>query len=186
MVTLTTATGVYLILIAFRTMIGMCRMYFISIMLVLISCSKSTESKCQTAGMSEAPDHPIEGKWVRMGHDGPDDHVERGRVYLALGESTKARSDFDIFINSDSTNARVYLNRAATNFPYALEAVISDCDKALTINPGLKNAYFMRGIALYETGRRQRACDDFERAIELGFAILREAEANRCSEYWDR
>ncbi len=269
-----------------QKMMGMWRMYFVSIMLVLISFSAWPQSKNQVTGILRSLDLPIEGKWVRIGHDGPlslefteggivlvdlgddqavdiratytisgdtisfvdiggqtcpeagiyrlyeshfhiafdvlddmcggrikatagfwtrpdyqsaldtlaqliglsgnpKDYVERARVYLALGESAKARSDLNVYIEFDTTNARVFMNRAATNFPFALDAVINDCTKALTINPGLKNAYFMRGLALYETGHHQKACKDFERAIELGFTILREAEEKRCSEYWD-
>jgi len=39
-------------------------------------------------------------------------------------------------------------------------------------------------LASYELGHKERACEDFNRAIELGFDILKEAEYEKCAEYW--
>jgi hypothetical protein len=40
-------------------------------------------------------------------------------------------------------------------------------------------------LALYELGKKEEACRDFKRAIELGFSVLRSAEQHRCAEFWD-
>ena len=50
---------------------------------------------------------------------------------------------------SHKYNAKVYINRAATRFPYGLKGIIYDCNKAIAIDSTDKNAYFLRGLANY-------------------------------------
>lgn len=111
--------------------------------------------------------------------------LNRARLYMAIGEPKKARPDFDNYIKSDSTNARVYINRAGTRFPNDMKGVVLDCNKAIALDSNQKNAYFMRGLALYELGEKEQACESFSKAIELGFSILRIAEQEKCAEYWN-
>jgi tetratricopeptide (TPR) repeat protein len=114
----------------------------------------------------------------------PQQYLNRGRIYMAIGKSQQAREDFDRFILTDTTNARVYLNRAATQMPYELSGVVLDCNRAIDLDPDNKNAYFLRGLARYELGEKELGCADFSKAIELGFTILRDAEQEKCAEYW--
>jgi len=116
----------------------------------------------------------------------PDLYLNRARVYMALGESMKAQSDLDVYILTDSTDARVYINRAGTRFPYDLTGVVKDCNKAIVLEPGNKNAYFLRGLALYDLGEEEKACSDFKKAIDLGFSFLKIAEQQKCNEYWNK
>ena len=115
-----------------------------------------------------------------------DDYLRRARIALALGKSQEAKSDLDVYLKSDSTNARIYLNRAGTRFPHDMEGALYDCNKAIELEPENKNAWFLRGLANWELGFKEKACDDFSRAIDLGFSILRIAEEQRCREYWSR
>lgn len=116
--------------------------------------------------------------------DNPELYLKRARVALALGKSEEARSDLDVYLKSDSSNARVYLNRAGTRFPHDMEGVLYDCNKAIELDPENKNAWFLRGLANWELGFTEKACNDFSRAIDLGFSILKIAEEQRCSDYW--
>lgn len=115
----------------------------------------------------------------------PELNLTRARIYLAIGNAASARADFDAYIRHDSTNARAYINRAGTRFPADMHGVVSDCDKAIELEPGNKNAWFLRGLAHYEMGEREKGCEDFTRAIELGFSILQIAEEQRCRELWE-
>ena len=115
----------------------------------------------------------------------PELYLTRARIYLATGMTQEAKADFDTYLLTDTLDARVYLNRAGTRFPNDLEGVVMDCTKALSLDPGDKNAYFLRGLARYELGEHEQACEDFSQAIALGFSILRIAEQERCREYWD-
>jgi len=113
-------------------------------------------------------------------------YLNRARLFMAIGNSQNAKSNFDIYLESDTTNARVYINRAGTRFPDDMKGVVIDCNKAINLNPDNKNAYFLRGLALYELGEKKQACEDFSKAIELGFSILRIAEQKKCDEYWNK
>lgn len=115
----------------------------------------------------------------------PERYLNRARIYLAIGNTEKARTDFDKYLESDSTNALVYINRAGTRFPGDMKGVVFDCNKAISLDSNNKNAYFLRGLALYELGEKKQACEDFSKAIELGFSILRIAEKEKCAEYWN-
>ncbi len=111
--------------------------------------------------------------------------LTRARIYLSISQSKNAKADLDQYIQQDSTNARAFINRAATCFPKDMEGALADCNKAIGLEPDNKNAWFLRGLALYELGRKEEACADFAIAIELGFDILRIAEQEKCKEFWE-
>jgi len=113
-------------------------------------------------------------------------YLNRARVFMAAGMPQKAKEDFDNYLLTDTLNSRVYINRAGTRFPNDLSGVISDCNKAISLEPDNKNAYFLRGLARYELGEKEQGCEDFSKAIELGFSILRIAEQEKCIDYWDK
>lgn len=115
----------------------------------------------------------------------PESLLNRARIYMAIAKTQEAKKDFDEFILNDTTNARVYINRAGTRFPNDMKGVITDCNKAITIDPINKNAYFLRGLARYELGEQEKGCEDFKKAIDLGFSILKSAEQERCYEFWN-
>jgi tetratricopeptide (TPR) repeat protein len=117
-------------------------------------------------------------------YDNKDDFLNRARIFMALGKSAQAKRDLDSYIDKDSSNARVYINRAGTRFPDDLEGVISDCNKSIAIYPANKNAFFLRGLAYYGIGEKEKACEDFYNAIQLGFTILQQAEKEKCQEFW--
>jgi len=118
--------------------------------------------------------------------DNPELYLKRARIALALGKSQEAGSDLEVYLQQNPNDARALINRAGTRFPDDMEGVISDCNKAIALKPENKNAWFLRGLVNWELGFKEKACDDFSRAIELGFSILRIAEEQRCSEYWSR
>ena len=115
----------------------------------------------------------------------PELYLDRARIYLATGMSQQAKADFDTYLLTDTLDAKVYINRAGTRFPNDLEGVVTDCNKAISLDPGNKNAYFLRGLARYELGEHEQGCEDFSKAIELGFSVLRIAEQERCRDYWE-
>ena len=112
--------------------------------------------------------------------------LTRARVYMASGQSQSAKADLDRYIREDSTNARAYINRASTRFPKDMQGALEDCNKAVSLDPDYKNAYFLRGLALYSLGKKEEACADFSTAINLGFTILKQAEWSKCAQYWEK
>ena len=113
-------------------------------------------------------------------------YLSRARIHLATGMTQQAKNDFDKYLSTDTLDGRVYVNRAGTRFPSDLSGVVLDCNKAISLDPKNKNAYFLRGLARYELGEKAQGCEDFSKAIELGFSILRIAEQEKCAEYWDK
>lgn len=116
----------------------------------------------------------------------PEYYLTRARIYLATGMIKQAKDDFDHYLLTDTLDARVYVNRAGTRFPNDLKGVVSDCNKAISLDPTQKNAFFLRGLARYELGEKEQGCEDFSKAIELGFSVLRIAEQEKCFEYWEK
>ncbi len=116
----------------------------------------------------------------------PEHYLNRARIFLATGMLKEAKADFDSYILTDTTDARAYVNRAGTRFPGDLNGVVSDCNKAISLDPANKNAYFLRGLARYELGEKEQGCNDFSKAIELGFSVLLIAEQEKCSDFWNK
>ena len=116
----------------------------------------------------------------------PEFYLNRARIYLATGNVKRAKDDFDTYILSDTLNARAYTNRAGTRFPDDLQGVVLDCNRAILLEPNNKNAYFLRGLARYELGEKEQGCEDFTKAIELGFSVLRIAEQEKCIGFWEK
>jgi hypothetical protein len=116
----------------------------------------------------------------------PDLILNRARIYMAVGQPQKAKADLDTYLSLDSTNAGVFLNRAGARFPDDLEGALKDCDKAISLDPGNKNAWFLRGLAQYGLGQKEEGCADFKKAIELGFSVLRIAEQEKCADFWEK
>jgi hypothetical protein len=110
--------------------------------------------------------------------------LTRARIYLAVGDSQNARTDLDGYIAEIDSNPRAYLNRAATKMPADFQGVVQDCSTSIDLNAENKNAYFLRGLARYELGEQEQGCEDFEKAIQLGFSVLRIAEEQKCKKYW--
>lgn len=117
--------------------------------------------------------------------ENPELYLKRARIALALGKSGEAKTDLDVYLQQNPNDARALINRAGTRFPNDMEGVISDCNKAIELEPENKNVWFLRGLANWELGFKEKACGDFTRAIDLGFSILRIAEEQRCNKFWE-
>jgi hypothetical protein len=115
----------------------------------------------------------------------PELNLARARIFLATGNPQQAKDDLDAYLHKNTTDPRAYINRAGTRFPVDMKGVVSDCNKAISLEPDNKNAWFLRGLAHYELGEKQEACNDFSHAIELGFSVLKMAEEYRCRDLWD-
>ncbi len=116
----------------------------------------------------------------------PESYLNRARIYLATGMTKPAKDDFDKYLLTDTLDARVYVNRAGTRFPNDLNGVVFDSNKAIYLDPNNKNAYFLRGLAQYALGDEEQGCEDFSKAIELGFSVLRVAEQEKCIDFWGK
>lgn len=72
-------------------------------------------------------------------------------------------------IELDSRNYIAYDSRAEIKFNLNdYEGCIQDCDIAIEINPNMDNSYFLKGRASYRLGSKQKACEYWSKAGELG------------------
>jgi len=159
--------------------------YFISFDLIQDTCGGRIKS---TMGFWTKPDFSSYLKKLNekiAETKKPSLYLNRARIYLALGNSKKAKADLDVYLNQNKTDARAYINRAGTRFPDDMKGVLADCDKALKLEQANKNAYFLKGLALYQLGEKEEACKNFSKAIKLGFSILKVAEREKCAEFWE-
>jgi len=46
---------------------------------------------------------------------------------------------------------------------------MADYDKAIELDPGYGSSYFNRGIARQHLGDKKGACEDFNKALALGY-----------------
>lgn len=159
--------------------------YYVSFDLIDDQCSGRIQT---TMGFWTTPDfHDVLNTLDEEIAQSPDPelYLNRARIYLATGNPKRAKDDFDQYLLTDTSDARVYVNRAGTRFPDDLNGVILDCNQAISLDPDNKNAYFLRGLARYESGEKEQGCQDFSKAIDLGFSVLRIAEQERCADFWD-
>ena len=158
--------------------------YYISFDLIEDNCAGRLKS---TMGFWVRPDFKdrLDELSEKIAGDAqPEDYLNRGRIHMATGKPDLAGKDFDEYIKHNPSDARVFVNRAGTRMNKDLEGAIGDCNRAIELQPDNKNAYFLRGLASYGLGKKEEACEDFYRAIELGFEILKEAEYEKCAEFW--
>jgi adenylate cyclase len=114
----------------------------------------------------------------------PTENIEAYTLYLRGREFfhartkttlTRARALFASAARLDPHYARAYAGMAdCDSMLYAfhgasvsLESVLETCDKALTLDPNLAEAYASRGLVLASGGRYKEAVAEFERAIAL-------------------
>ncbi|MFB6317731.1 tetratricopeptide repeat protein [Saccharicrinis sp. FJH54] len=160
--------------------------YYISFDLITDTCSGRVKS---TMGFWVYPDfseklQQLNEALARSGAD-PALYLNRARMYMATADPQQAREDFTAYLDVDSTDSRVYINRAGTWFPDRMDMVITDCNKVIDLDPENKNAWFLRGLAKYSIGMEEEGCADFQKAIDLGFSVLKQAESERCKEFWE-
>lgn len=95
----------------------------------------------------------------------------RGWSKYELKKYKEAITDLDKAIIIDNTNYVAYDSRQETKFmSNDLKGCIEDCNSAIALNPKLSNSYLFRGRAFYKQGNKQKACEDWSKAGELGKA----------------
>lgn len=90
----------------------------------------------------------------------------RGAHLAALGETNKALSDLNEALNSDSTYAQGYNNRAWIHAQAGkLEQALSDANKAIELAPDMAEAYDTRGTIHLAKKELALALADFNNSI---------------------
>ncbi len=101
-----------------------------------------------------------------------DAYNNRGFVkYEKLSDFAGAVNDFDVAISLTPADPDIYYNRAnAKMLAGNHESAIMDYDSALQIKPDYREAYFNKAIALLKLEKVVPACQNWNKALELGVA----------------
>jgi tetratricopeptide (TPR) repeat protein len=98
-------------------------------------------------------------------------HVNRGILYLGVGEEARALADFNRAIVAEPNLAEAYTQRGlAQLFLHNYQAAVTDISHGLSMNPAPAEpfkAYYNRAVAYEELGNIRAAYADYRRANEL-------------------
>jgi tetratricopeptide (TPR) repeat protein len=96
-------------------------------------------------------------------------YLESGQTKMKLKDVSGAMKDFNIAISLNPKFEQAIMNRALCQMAQGnWSLAITDCDRALQINPKQAVAYFVRGCAKSNTGKK--GCEDLYKALELGYS----------------
>jgi tetratricopeptide (TPR) repeat protein len=108
-------------------------------------------------------------KAVKLDKDNKVAYFNRGTCELALKDYNSAMTDFSKTIELDPKYVYAYYSRA-TAFVSQQKYVESlpDLDKTIELDPTIPNALTLRGQIRTQTGNKNGACEDFNKAKEIG------------------
>ena len=110
------------------------------------------------------------GFGTKVGAETKEDYFNSGIAYYELGKHQQAIKDFNQAIRLDPKFAEAYNNRgiAYGKGKGQYGQAIADYTKAIELNPKYADAFYNRGIGYINLGKKDRACDDWRKACELG------------------
>ncbi|MBK6346103.1 MAG: tetratricopeptide repeat protein [Bacteroidales bacterium] len=101
--------------------------------------------------------------------------------YDALENGDEAMKYYDLALSRNNLYLLALNNRGILKGKAGNEAgAISDFEAAIRIKPDYAEAYYNRGVALYQTGKPDEACIDWNRALQLKFKPAGEAIYQYC------
>jgi tetratricopeptide (TPR) repeat protein len=108
-------------------------------------------------------------KAIKADKSNIDAYYNRGTCQLALKEFKSAMYDFNKTIELDSKFVKAYYSRA-TVFVSQEKYVqaLPDLDKVIELDQTIPNVLTLRGQIRAQTGNKKGACEDFNKAKEIG------------------
>ena len=115
--------------------------------------------------------------------DSIQNHLECARIYVATNSSILAKANLDLYLEAYPNDIMALLDRAQAKLSFDLNGVIIDANKALNIDYTNQKAWYLKGLAQYNSGLEAEGCADIDTAIEYGLKSLRHFEEKRCAIY---
>ena len=107
------------------------------------------------------------GEAVRLEPNSFVPFVLRGIAYAGKGEQELAIKDYDRAIELNP-RADFYNNRGnALRKTRAFDRAIADLDQAIKLEPNFSSAYWTRGLVYRDKGDKEKAADDYKKALSL-------------------
>lgn len=108
-------------------------------------------------------------KAIKLNKSNIDAYFNRGTCELALKDFKSAMNDFNKAIELDPKFVKAYYSRATVFVSQAKYAqAIPDLDKAIELDHTIPNVLTLRGQIRAQTGNKKGACEDFNKAKEIG------------------
>ena len=110
-------------------------------------------------------------KAIALEPNNSDLYYNSGLIKEENGEFESAKSDYDKAININPKDASAFYGRANCQAELGDSgAGISDLDEAIALNPKNASYYKQRGNFYYQLEKKDEACKNWSKALELGDA----------------
>ncbi len=158
------------------------RMFYIASALVIASLSVATVIRVRV--WKDTPTlltDVIDNK--RSDADMAHGYFYLANYYDAANKSEEAMTYYDLSLSRNSKYLLALNNRGILKGKAGdINGAINDFEQAINIKPDYAEAYYNRGVALYQKREQQRACSDWHKAWSLGFKPAAEAISSYCRE----
>ena len=105
---------------------------------------------------------------LRIDSDNKQALLARGSIYLKLGNSINAISDFSQLLEIDGNHPKALLLRGvARNLEGSIDKALRDINRAIDIDPEYGAAYYGRATVLNKMGQDAKAAKDMKMADRL-------------------
>jgi Tfp pilus assembly protein PilF len=102
-----------------------------------------------------------------LGRNAGTGYVDRGRVYLAMGDLDRALANMDEAIRLDPSENAYVARGAVLTEKNELDRAIADFDEAVKIGSTLITAFAGRARVYEKKGERDKAIADYRKALEV-------------------
>jgi hypothetical protein len=101
--------------------------------------------------------------------------------YDALDNREEAMKYYDLALSRNNRYLLALNNRGILKGKAGNPAgAVSDFEEAIRIKPDYAEAYYNRGVAFYQAGRSDQACEDWNKALQMNFKPAGEAIYQYC------
>ncbi|MGC4058270.1 MAG: tetratricopeptide repeat protein [Chitinophagaceae bacterium] len=98
-----------------------------------------------------------------------DAYYNRGNCELAVKDFQSATADFSKAIELDPDFEKAYYGRASVSVSQEKYVnALADLDKTIDLDPSTPNALTLRGQIRAQSGNKEGACEDFNKAKQIG------------------
>jgi tetratricopeptide (TPR) repeat protein len=119
---------------------------------------------------------------VRFNIDDSISMLGIGQIYFDMGDYENAMKYYDMTIDISPDYGLAYYNRGTLlGMQNQYNPALEDLNRAIELDPENGNAYVNRGLAHYYLKDLQKACEDWQKAADMGMPKAQEAISIYCN-----